>query len=79
VTVRVLVVEDEARLAASLRRGLEADGFAVDVAFDGTDGLWMAQENPYDTIVLDVMLPASTGSRCVDACATPTTGHPFSC
>ncbi len=59
--MRVLVVEDEERLAASLRRGLEADGFAVDVALDGTDGLWMAQENAYDAIVLDIMLPGVNG------------------
>ncbi len=59
--MRVLVVEDEERLAASLRRGLEADGFAVDVALNGTDGLWMAQENVYDAIVLDIMLPGVNG------------------
>lgn len=59
--MRVLVVEDEERLAASLRRGLEADGFAVDVALNGTDGLWMAQENAYDAIVLDIMLPGVNG------------------
>lgn len=65
--MRVLVVEDERRLAASLKRGLEADGFAVDVALDGTDGLWMARENGYDVIVLDVLLPGVDGYR---ICAT---------
>ena len=59
--MRVLVVEDEERLAAGLRNGLTAEGFAVDVAFDGTDGLWMAQEHAYDAIVLDVMLPGVDG------------------
>jgi two-component system OmpR family response regulator len=59
--VRLLVVEDEERLADSLRRGLERDGFAVDVAGNGTDGLWMAQENAYDAIVLDLMLPGVNG------------------
>ena len=59
--MRVLVVEDEERLAASLKRGLEADGFAVDVALDGTDGLWRARENSYDAIVLDLMLPGVNG------------------
>jgi two-component system OmpR family response regulator len=59
--VRVLVVEDEERLAGSLRRGLERDGFAVDVAGNGTDGLWMARENAYDAIVLDLMLPGVNG------------------
>jgi two-component system OmpR family response regulator len=61
--MRVLVVEDERRLAAGLRSGLAAEGFAVDVAFDGTDGLWMAREHPYDVIVLDIMLPGVNGYR----------------
>ena len=61
--MRVLVVEDEKRLAAGLKKGLEADGFAVDVALDGTDGLWLARENPYDVIVLDIMLPGVNGFR----------------
>ena len=59
--MRVLVVEDEVRLAAGLKRGLEAEGFATDVALNGTDGLWMARENPYDAIVLDLMLPGLNG------------------
>lgn len=59
--MRVLVVEDEAPMAASLRRGLEAEGFAVDVAEDGETGLWFARENDYDAIVLDVMLPKVNG------------------
>jgi DNA-binding response OmpR family regulator len=59
----VLVVEDEARLAAGIRAGLEADGFAVDVAHDGVDGLWRGRENDYDAIVLDLMLPGMNGFR----------------
>jgi two-component system OmpR family response regulator len=59
--VRVLVVEDEERLAEGLRRGLEAEGFAADVATNGTDGLWMAREHPYDAIVLDILLPGMNG------------------
>jgi DNA-binding response OmpR family regulator len=59
--VRILVVEDEKRLAAGLKKGLEAEGFATDVALTGTDGLWMAREEPYDAIVLDVMLPGING------------------
>jgi len=59
--MRVLVVEDEKRLAAGLRNGLEAEGFAVDVAPDGTDGLRLAREHPYDAIVLDLMLPGVNG------------------
>jgi len=61
--MRVLVVEDEHRLAAGVRAGLEAEGFAVDVAPDGTDGLWRAREHPYDAIVLDLMLPGVNGFK----------------
>jgi two-component system OmpR family response regulator len=61
--MRVLVVDDEKRLARSLRVGLEAEGFAVDVAHDGTDGLWLAREHRYDAIVLDLMLPGVNGYR----------------
>jgi two-component system OmpR family response regulator len=61
--MRVLVVEDEVRQAAALKRGLEAEGFAVDVASTGTDGLWLATEQAYDVIVLDVMLPGLNGYK----------------
>jgi two-component system, OmpR family, response regulator len=61
--VRVLVVEDERGLAAGLRLGLTAEGFAVDVAYSGTDGLWRAREHPYDVVVLDIMLPGLNGYR----------------
>jgi two-component system, OmpR family, response regulator len=59
--VRVLVVEDEVRMAALLERGLREEGYAVDVAPNGTDGLWLATENDYDAVVLDVMLPGMDG------------------
>jgi two-component system OmpR family response regulator len=59
--MRVLVVEDEPRLAEGLRAGLVADGFAVDVALTGPDGLWLAREEPFDLIVLDLMLPGVNG------------------
>ncbi|MEZ5282509.1 MAG: response regulator transcription factor [Acidimicrobiales bacterium] len=59
----MLVVEDEKKLAATLKRGLEMDGFAVDVALDGDDGLWLAREQDYDAIVLDIMLPGINGFK----------------
>lgn len=59
--MRLLVVEDEIRLAEAMARGLAADGFTVDVAHDGADGLWRAIEQPYDVIVLDIMLPKMSG------------------
>ncbi|GAB2976482.1 response regulator transcription factor [Saccharothrix stipae] len=61
--MRVLVVEDDRRLAELLSRGLTAEGFAVDVEHDGRDGLWRATEHAYDVIVLDVMLPSLNGYR----------------
>jgi two-component system OmpR family response regulator len=57
----VLVVEDEVRMAAMLKRGLEEEGYSIDLAADGTDGLWLGSENPYDAIVLDVNLPGIDG------------------
>lgn len=59
--MRVLVVEDEVRMAALLDRGLREEGYAVDVARTGDDGLWLATEHDYDAVVLDVMLPGIDG------------------
>lgn len=59
--MRVLVVEDETRMARLVKRGLEEEGHAVDVAGDGPEGLWLATENPYAAVVLDVMLPGFDG------------------
>ncbi|MHB1088202.1 MAG: response regulator transcription factor [Acidimicrobiales bacterium] len=59
--MRLLLVEDESSLAASLKRGLSADGFVVEVAHDGRTGLWMANELDFDIIVLDLMLPTMSG------------------
>ena len=61
--MRVLVVEDEPRLAGALRDGLQREGFAVDVAPDGGEALWYARENPYDVILLDIMLPVVNGYK----------------
>ena len=59
--MRLLVVDDEVRFATALQKGLELRGFAVDVAHDGQQALWLASEHPYDAIVLDIMLPVING------------------
>jgi two-component system, OmpR family, response regulator len=59
--VKVLVIEDDRKIATIVRRGLEAEAFTVDVAYDGLDGLWQAREGSYDLIVLDIMLPGRNG------------------
>jgi two-component system, OmpR family, response regulator len=59
--VRILVVEDEPKLAALLRRGLAEEGHVVDVAGNGDDAVWMATAVAYEAIVLDVMLPPRDG------------------
>ncbi len=59
--MRLLIVEDEPKLAGLLRRGLQEEGHAADVAARGEDALWMARARPYDAIVLDVMLPDLDG------------------
>ncbi|MCU1569363.1 MAG: hypothetical protein JWR33_104 [Naasia sp.] len=61
--MRVLIVEDETRLAEAIQRGLSAEGFNVDRADNGIDGLWKAKENAYDVIVLDIMLPGMNGYK----------------
>ncbi|THA73381.1 response regulator transcription factor [Streptomyces sp. A0642] len=61
--MRLLIVEDEKRLAVSLARGLTAEGFAVDVVHDGLEGLHRASEGVYDLVVLDIMLPGMNGYR----------------
>lgn len=59
--MRVLVVEDEVKMAALVRRGLEREGYAVDIAGDGAEALWAAREQDYDAIVLDAMIPGPDG------------------
>ncbi|MGI9092275.1 MAG: response regulator transcription factor [Mycobacteriales bacterium] len=63
--MRVLVAEDEHRIADALAKGLRADGFAVDVVADGAEGLWRATEYAYDAVVLDIMLPSLSGYEVV--------------
>lgn len=59
--MRVLVVEDNVRMSALLRRGLTEEGYAVDVTGDGREAVWLGTENRYDAIVLDLMLPSLDG------------------
>jgi DNA-binding response OmpR family regulator len=65
--MRILLIEDEAPLAAAIKRGLEGEGFGVDVAHDGEEGLWLGRQGHYDVIVLDIMLPGVNGYK---VCAT---------
>src|SRR5689334_12204038 len=64
--MRALVVEDEAGLADTLRRGLTTDGFAVQVVHNGEDAIWAATESAFDVIVLDIMLPKVNGYEVVE-------------
>jgi DNA-binding response OmpR family regulator len=59
--MKILIVEDEQRLAALLKKGLEESSYAVDLCFDGEEGLYMAETFPYDAVLLDVMLPKMDG------------------
>ncbi|MEO7571596.1 MAG: response regulator transcription factor [Acidimicrobiales bacterium] len=59
--MKVLLVEDDVKIATAIQRGLSAEGFTVEVAFDGDDGLWRATEGAYDLLVLDLMLPRRNG------------------
>jgi DNA-binding response OmpR family regulator len=61
--MRILLVEDDKQLAFTLRRGLEDEGYAVDTALDGVEGEWLAQENSYAALVLDIMLPGLRGDE----------------
>jgi two-component system, OmpR family, response regulator len=64
---KLLLVEDDKKIATAVKRGLEAEGFTVEVSFDGDDGLWRATEGSYDLVVLDIMLPSRNGFRiCAD-------------
>ena len=65
--MKLLLVEDDTKIAAAVKRGLEAEGFTVEVAVDGEDGLWRATEGTFDLVILDIMLPGRNGYRiCAD-------------
>lgn len=75
--MRILVVDDDVHIAAAVRRGLEQEGYAVDVALDGDEGLWFATENDYDGIVLDAMLPGRSGEEVCRALRTASNWTPI--
>jgi len=65
--MKLLLVQDDKKIATAVKRGLEAEGFSVDVAYDGDDGLWRATEGSYELVILDIMLPGRNGYRvCAD-------------
>ena len=63
--MRILVVEDEKKVASFIKRGLEEEDFSVDLAYDGEEGLYMGEANPYDLILMDIMLPKMDGLEVV--------------
>src|SRR3981081_2947502 len=74
--MRILLVEDEARMSAAIKRGLRQAAYAVDVARDGEDALYQASINDYDAIILDVMLPKRNGFRGLPRTARAGVTHP---
>ena len=78
--MRVLVVEDEARLAENIARSLrESAGYAVDIAADGQEGLFLAESNPYDVVLLDLMLPILDGMELLGRIRQGDSTHPCWC
>ena len=65
--MKLLLIEDDKKIAVAVKRGLEAEGFTVDASLDGSEGLWLAKEGSYDLIILDIMLPGRNGYQiCAD-------------
>jgi two-component system OmpR family response regulator len=61
--VKLLLIEDDKKIATTVKRGLEGQGFHVEIALDGTEGLWRAQEGTYDALIVDLMLPGTNGFK----------------
>ena len=59
--MKLLLIEDDKKIATAVKRGLEGEGFSVEVAFDGIEGLWMATEGSFDALIVDIMLPGKNG------------------
>ncbi|PLX92117.1 MAG: DNA-binding response regulator [Desulfuromonas sp.] len=77
--MRILVVEDEKKVASFIKRGLEEEEFSVDVAYDGEEGLYMIETNTYDLILMDIMLPKMDGLEVVQAMRTKEINVPVLC
>lgn len=61
--MKLLLIEDDKKIATTVKRGLEGEGFTVEVALDGTDGLWQATEGSFDLLIVDLMLPGTNGFK----------------
>jgi heavy metal response regulator len=77
--MRILVVEDEKKVASFIQRGLEGEGFSVDVAYDGESGVEMGSDNSYDLILMDVMLPKMDGLEAIKALREKDVSAPVLC
>lgn len=77
--MRILVVEDEKKVASFIQRGLEGEGFKVDIAGDGEEGVSMAKGNPYDLILMDVMLPKMDGLAAIRELRSANVNTPVLC
>lgn len=77
--MRILVVEDEKKVASFVKRGLEEENYAVDVAYDGEEGLFMALNNPYDLIIMDIMLPKKDGLTAIKELREKENSTPILC
>ncbi|MEZ5381205.1 MAG: response regulator transcription factor [Microthrixaceae bacterium] len=64
--MKLLLIEDDTKIATAVKRGLEGEGFSVEVAFNGVDGLWMATEGGWDALIVDLMLPGKNGFQICD-------------
>ena len=77
--MRILIVEDEKKVASFVKRGLEEEQYAVDVAYDGEEGLYMASNNPYDLLIIDIMLPKLDGLSVVKELRAKDISTPILC
>lgn len=77
--MRILIIEDDKKVASFIERGLREEGYAVDAAHDGIDGSMKAHVYDYDLLVVDVMLPGKTGFELSMSCARSARRYPSSC